>query len=176
MDWSNRLKKIQDEELIEQSIPRMGLAEVLPKLSKVISCAGAADNHSPAACSSDDWQPEPRAWIENGELRTQGVFPGDWPDGGLTPEIIKLTADDLPLQRRLLKLHCGVYQGPWWGRLVERWEERTAIMHIDGGLPLEEAEVKAAECLRASAFLDELRHQAQGKSRRSSFEQQPIHK
>lgn len=98
-----------------------------------------------------DWQPEFKAWLEGDSLRTTGST------DDLAGVIIELTTDDLPLQRRLLKLHCGVYQGPWWDRLVERWQERAAIMEHDGGLAREQAELEAARCLRAEAFLEELK-------------------
>lgn len=98
-----------------------------------------------------DWQPVFYAWLDGEELRTTGVC------DDLAGEISRLTADDLPLQRRLLKLHCGVYSGPWWGRLVERWKERTAIMPLDGGLSLADAEHQAAVSLRAVAFIEEMR-------------------
>ena len=104
-----------------------------------------ADNHP---CRDE---PSFRAWLQDDALMTSGVT------DDLAGEIVKLTTDDLPLQRRLLKLHCGIYSGPWWSRLVERWQERTAIMVCDGGLAKEEAEYQAAVCLRAAAFLDELR-------------------
>jgi hypothetical protein len=99
-----------------------------------------------------DWRPEPKAWpTENGELRTQGVF------DDLGAEIIKLTAGNLPLQAKLLRLHAGDYSGPAWGALVERWQEQAAIMQFGGGTSREDAEYQAAALYRAEAFLDELR-------------------
>lgn len=92
-----------------------------------------------------------KACLQDDVLMTSGVT------DDLAGEIVKLTTDDLPLQRRLLKLHCGIYSGPWWSRLVDRWQERTAIMVHDGGLFNGDAEHQAAVCLRAEAFLDELR-------------------
>jgi hypothetical protein len=53
-----------------------------------------------------DWRPEPKAWLtDTGELRTQGVF------DDLAKEIIRLTADNLPLQAKLLRERCGEYSG-----------------------------------------------------------------
>lgn len=52
---------------------------------------------------SDPWRPRPKAWIQDGELRTQGVFEN------LAEEIIKLTGHDMELQRRLLNEHCGIF-------------------------------------------------------------------
>ena len=99
-----------------------------------------------------DWRPEAKAWLtDTGELRTQGVF------DDLAGEIIRLTIGDLPLQAKLLKLHCGRYFGPWWNDLVEQWEERAAIMEIDGKMPRDQAELEAAKLYRMEAFLDELR-------------------
>lgn len=101
---------------------------------------------------TDNWRPAFKAWLEGDTLFISGVT------DDLAGEIIKLTADDLPLQRRLLKLHCGRYDGPWWTRLVERWQERAAIMQYDGGLTRDDAEHQAAVCLRAEMFIDELRN------------------
>jgi len=124
------------------STPEKGTVPAVPaSLPK-----GAISNPTPS-----DWRPEFKAWLEGDSLRATGVC------DDLAAEIILLTADDLPLQRRLLKLHCGVYQGPWWERLVERWQERAAIMEHDGGLAREQAELEAARCLRAEAFLEELK-------------------
>ena len=47
-----------------------------------------------------DWRPTPQAWLQNGELRTTGVFLS------LASEIVKLTYNDLPMQRSLLEEHC----------------------------------------------------------------------
>jgi hypothetical protein len=119
------------------------------KVSKVFTPkTTTADCYTQAS----DWRPEPRAWLtDNGELRTQGVF------DDLGAEIIKLTADNLPLQAKLLRLHIGEYSGPAWGALVKRWQERAAIMQFDGGMPREDAEYEAAKLYRAEAFLYELR-------------------
>lgn len=100
---------------------------------------------------NSNWKPTFHAWLEGDTLHTTGVT------DDLAGEIIRLTADDLPLQRRLLKLHCGRYSGPWWERLRERWEERASIMQYDGGLTKDDAEYQAAVCLRAEMFIDELR-------------------
>lgn len=114
----------------------------------------SADSHPSA-----DWRPEPRAWLtETGELLTIGVFPGEWPDGGLAPEIIKLTFDNLPLQAKLLRECVGRYSGPKWKALVEDWEERAAIMQFDGNKSRAQAEQDAAKLYRMEAFLPELRH------------------
>ena len=153
MDWSSRLRKVKDEppEVIG-NFPKPLISDP-SKPSKVPPLtSGVADNH-PAG-----WSPTPKAWLtDSGELRVQGVFPGDWPDGGLTPEIIRLTAGDLSLQKELLRLHVGRYSGPAWGMLVETWQERAAIMQRDGELKKEDAEYQAAVCLLATAFLEELR-------------------
>lgn len=109
------------------------------------------------ASNTTDWRPEPKAWLEGDELRVQGVFDGDWPDGGLTPEIIRLTADNLPLQKQLLRLHVGRYSGPWWERLVEVWQEKVTALAAEGKRPTEETEIRSAEVLKAVAFLGELR-------------------
>jgi hypothetical protein len=100
---------------------------------------------------NSNWKPTFHAWLEGDTLHTTGVT------DDLAEEIIKLTTDDLPLQRRLLKLYIGTYSGPWWERLRERWEERASIMQYDGGLTKDDAEYQAAVCLRAEMFIDELR-------------------
>lgn len=93
--------------------------------------------------------PEPKAWLtETGELRTLGVF------DDLVAEIVRLTTDNLPLQRELLTRHCGEYDQKHIGSLWEAWEERVAIMEHDGGLSRQEAEYEAAERLHLLAFMD----------------------
>jgi len=98
-----------------------------------------------------DRRPEFKIWLENDQLRTRGVC------DDLAGEIIALTADDLPLQAKLLRLHVGRYSGPDWKALVEDWNERSAIMEFDGNMTRQEAEYQAAILLRLLAFLDELR-------------------
>lgn len=146
MDWLNRLKKIQKQRTEPSGeIPKPIDTEV-SKVSKVpLPVSATADNYP---CRGELHF---RAWLQDDVLMTSGVT------DDLAGEIVKLTTDDLPLQRRLLKLHCGIYSGPWWVRLVERWQERVAIMVHDGGLSKVDAEYQAAVCLRAEAFLDELR-------------------
>ena len=104
-----------------------------------------------------DWRPEPKAWLtDTGELRTTGAFPGQWPDGGLTPEIIRLTTDNLPLQRKLLRECVDKYSNPQWKYLVEDWNERAGILQYDGGLTRQDAELAAAKLYRIEAFFEEL--------------------
>ncbi|NVN90161.1 MAG: hypothetical protein HXX11_06110 [Desulfuromonadales bacterium] len=92
---------------------------------------------------------EPKAWLtEKGELRTQGVF------DDLAAEIVRLTKDNLLLQRQLLTRHCGEFDQQHIGHLWEAWEERVAIMEHDGGLSRREAEYEAAERLHLLAFMD----------------------
>jgi hypothetical protein len=101
--------------------------------------------HSPGA----DMKPIPVAWLtESGELRTKGVF------DNLVAEIVRLTADNLSLQRELLIRHCQAYDRRHIGRLWEEWEERAAIMEHDGGLSREDAEYQAASRLHLLAFMD----------------------
>lgn len=92
---------------------------------------------------------EPEAWLtESGELRTRGAF------YNLVAEIVRLTPDNLSLQRELLIRHCQEYDQRHIGRLWEDWEERAAIMEHDGGLSREEAEYQAASRLHLLAFMD----------------------
>jgi hypothetical protein len=151
MSWINRLKELREEraEALGE-IPKALIVEV-SKVSKApLPVSATADNHP------SGWQ-GPMAWLEGDELRVQGVFDGDWPDGGLTPEIIRLTSGNLPLQKQLLRLHVGRYHGPWWNRLVEVWQEKIAELIAEGKAPTKETELKAAQVLKAVAFLDELR-------------------
>lgn len=146
MDWQTRLKKIQDQRAEpEGEAPKAFIMEVSKVPKPPLPLSAPADNHP------GDWRPTFHARLQGDVLMISGVT------DDLAGEIIKLTADDLPLQRRLLKLHCGTYSGPWWSRLVERWQERAAIMQYDGGLTREDAEHQAAACLRAEMFIDELR-------------------
>lgn len=101
--------------------------------------------HFPVA----DVKPEPEAWLtESGELRTLGAI------DNLAAEVVRLTADNLSLQRELLTRHCQAYDRRHIGRLWEEWEERAAIMEHDGGLSREEAEYQAACRLHLLAFMD----------------------
>jgi len=96
-----------------------------------------------------DMKPEPEAWLtESGELRTRGAF------DNLAAEIVRLTPDNLSLQRELLTRHCQAYDRRHIGRLWEEWEKLAAIMEHDGGLSREEAEYQAASRLHLLAFMD----------------------
>jgi hypothetical protein len=105
-----------------------------------------------------DWRPIPKAWLTpDGELRTQGVFPGDWPDGGLTLEIIKLAGGDMELQAKLLRLHVGHYlPGVHWLGTIRRWRTRAAHLFEQEGMELHEANWLAATELNLLAFAEEL--------------------
>src|SRR6266568_4570705 len=83
-------------------------------------------------------QPEARL-TDIGELRTRGVIED------LAAEIVRLTADNLPLQRELLTRHCEAYDRNHISHLWELREERAAIMEHDGGLSRQDAEYQAAE-------------------------------
>lgn len=101
---------------------------------------------------ADSSRPELKAWItESGELRTSGNI------DGLAGEIVKLTADNLPEQKRLLLLHCEKYDKHHFHHLAELWQEQVARIEFDAGLTRDAAEVKAAELLHCMAFLPELR-------------------
>ena len=101
--------------------------------------------HFPVA----DVKPEPEAWLtESGELRTLGAI------DNLAAEIVRLTANNLSLQRELLIRHCQAYDRRHIGRLWEEWEERAAIMEHNGGLSREDAEYQAASRLHLLAFMD----------------------
>lgn len=87
-------------------------------------------------------------------------------DGGLrTPRnvddlealIVGLTADNLALQRLLLRRHCEAFdqnhiRGRW-----NAWERKTAAMVLDEGMSRGAAERDAARDLNLLAFLEEFR-------------------
>lgn len=121
------------------------LSNSIPKKLLVEIPAAAAE------IESLDWRQKPKAWLTAaGELRTTGVF------DDLTGEIIKLTADNLFLQKHLLRLHCGKYSGPHWKHIVTSWREQTITMNQDMSIPLEQAALIAATQLSLLAFWDEL--------------------
>ncbi len=125
-------------------IPAGRIIEIPPALLEKLQGTVEAI-HSPVA----DVKPEPEAWLtESGELRTRGAF------DNLATEIVRLTANNLSLQRELLIRHCQAYDLRHIGRLWEEWEERAAIMEHDGGLSREDAEYQAASRLHLLAFMD----------------------
>ena len=98
------------------------------------------------------WRPEFKAWLENDELRTTGVC------DDLAGEIIKLTADNLPLQAKLLRLHVGTYStGRNWLETIRKWRERAKHLFETEGKGLHDANWQAAEEMRLLAFAAELR-------------------
>lgn len=96
-------------------------------------------------------EPPPRIWIENGELRSTGVF------SDLASEIVKLTGNDLELQRRLLISHCQAYAPTHLWSLAEKWNERAAILEYDAGMNRQQAEEEAAKQYNLIAFLADMR-------------------
>lgn len=98
-----------------------------------------------------DYRPEPKAWLsETGELRTQGVF------DDLAGEIVRLTTDNLPLQKKLLLLHIEAFDRHHFPAMVEQWAERAAILQHEDGMSRQDAEQKAVEMYHLQAFLKEL--------------------
>jgi hypothetical protein len=98
-----------------------------------------------------DWQPEPVAWLTpEGELKTTGVF------DDLAGEIVRLTADNLPLQAKLLRECAGAYSGPQWIHTIRRWRERARHLFEVEGIGLNEANYQAAKEMHLLAFCDEL--------------------
>jgi len=91
----------------------------------------------------------PEAWLsETGELMTRGSC------GDLAAAIVRLSADNLALQRELLTRYCKAYDQKHIADLWEAWEERAAIMEYDGGLSRHQAEYQAAKRLHLLAFMD----------------------
>jgi hypothetical protein len=112
---------------------------------------------TPTINNGDTWPPEPEAWLtDTGEIRTNGIFPGEYPDGGLTPEIVRLTADNMPLQAKLLRENVAYYSAPSWIHTIRQWRERARVLFEIDGLDLHAANWKAAEGMHLLAFADEL--------------------
>jgi hypothetical protein len=120
--------------------------DVFPELSDLVELLPRYRQDTPT-----DWSSLPRAWIQNWELRTIGVFED------LDSELAKITSDDHELQRRLLIENCQAYGQAHFWLLIEKWEERAAIMEHDGGRSKEQAEEEAARQCNMLAFLSELR-------------------
>lgn len=139
-----RARAIEPFQTKKGLIPAGMIIEIPPALLEKLQGKVEAI-HSPAT----DMKPEPEAWLtESGELRTRGAF------DNMAAEIVRLTANNLSLQRELLTQHCQAYDRRHIGRLWEEWEERAAIMEHDGGLSREDAEYQAASRLRLLAFMD----------------------
>ena len=139
-----RARVIESFQTKKGLIPAGRIIEIPPALLEKLQGTVEAI-HSPVA----DVKLEPEAWLtESGELRTRGAF------DNLAAEIVRLTADNLLLQRELLIRHCQAYDRRHIGRLWEEWEERAAIMEHNGGLSREEAEYQAASRLHLLAFMD----------------------
>ena len=93
---------------------------------------------------------------ESGEFRCLGIIPGEWPDGGLTAEIVRLTSQDMPLQRRLLCRHVGCYSMPGaLAVLKAAWAKRIEQLISLSGLDESAAQEIAASELALSSFLAE---------------------
>ena len=108
-----------------------------------------ADDRTTAPPAVTDWKPTFRAWLENDQLRTTGVC------DDLAVEIMKLTTDNLPLQKKLLSLHIGTFREPCWTSTARKFVQRAAEL-FDGGMGLHEANYQAAEEMHLLAFSDEL--------------------
>lgn len=113
--------------------------------------------HTPApekgtvpAVPPSDWRPEFKAWLEGDSLRTTGVC------DDLAGEIVKLTADNLPLQKKLLTAHCGIFYKADWQNIARKLIDRAAALFEQKGLHHRDALYMAAEELHLLAFSDEL--------------------
>lgn len=127
---------------------------LLPKLSGKVE---ALPPDTPIVTAAPTWPPTPRAFLDNDQLRVTGVFPGEWPDGGLAPEIVRLTAGNLSLQKKLLVDTVAVYSMPQWKHVVTRWRELAAYHFEQHGLGLHPANLRSAGELHLLAFASELR-------------------
>jgi hypothetical protein len=100
--------------------------------------------------------PDPLAWLEGKVFRSTGEFPGVWPDGGLTPEIIRLTVDNPQLQADLLRSHVPAYSPPAWIVSIRLWQERARHLVEVDGLGLNPANWQSATEFNLLAFAEEL--------------------
>jgi len=92
-----------------------------------------------------------QAWLTpDGALRVSGAV------ADLIGEIVRLTANNLQLQKSLLRRHCEAYDHHHYPTLVAMWAERAAFMEYDGGMTKEQAETEAAKLYGLEAFLPEL--------------------
>ena len=98
-----------------------------------------------------NWRPKPHAWLQDGELRTTGVF------ADLAAEIVRLTTNDLALQSRLLFDHCDLYGPLHFWVLVDAWQKRVKALRRDYRLSKEDAEARAAKECHLLAWRFELR-------------------
>lgn len=102
-----------------------------------------------SAVPPSDWKPEFKAWLENDQLRTTGIC------DDLAVEIVKLTADNLPLQKELLLKHVGAFSSPCWTSTARKFVQRAKEL-FDGGMGLHEANYQTATEMHLLAFSDEL--------------------
>jgi len=91
------------------------------------------------------------AWLDGDGLQCRRPVPD------LAAVIVRLTGEDLNLQRRLLVEYCEAFDDNHIWHLIERWEERAAILEYDAGLPRHEAELEAARMYHLTAWLPDLR-------------------
>lgn len=108
-----------------------------------------ADDRTTAPPAVTDWKPTFRAWLENDQLRTTGTT------DDLASEIVKLTSDNLPLQKELLLKHVGAFSNPCWTSTARKFVSRAKEL-FDGGMGLHEANYQAAEEMHLLAFSNEL--------------------
>lgn len=106
---------------------------------------------------ADNWDNTPTARLSpDGTLLVTGVFAGDYPTGGLAPEIVRLTSGNMELQNKLLKIHVGVFTHPCWPSIARKFVSRAAELFEEQGLGLHAANWKSAEELHLLAFEQEL--------------------
>lgn len=108
-----------------------------------------ADDRTTAPPAVTDWKPTFRAWLENDQLRTTGTT------DDLASEIVKLTSDNLPLQKKLLSLHVGTFRNPCWLSTARRFVERAAEL-FNQGMSVRDANYSAGAEMHLLAFSDEL--------------------
>jgi putative DNA primase/helicase len=146
----NDIDKLDVTDAIPHEVTRYGnnTQKVTRKPASNAVCNLVTDK-TPETGALNTENSEPEAWLtETGELMILG------PCDDLAAAIVKLSADNLPLQRELLTRHCQAYGHDRIADIWEAWEERAAIMEYDGGLTRHEAEYQAAKRLHLLAFMD----------------------
>lgn len=118
----------------------------LTELAGYIRVEGPADSYP-----KSDLQSICPARLDGDELRTTGA------SKNLDGEIVRLTADNLPLQVKLLREHCPA-SDPYkkWIEAIRSWRHRAAQLFEHEGYDLYEADWQAAQEHNLTGLAEEL--------------------
>jgi hypothetical protein len=117
-------------------------ASKLTELAGYIRVEGFADSYP---------EPDHPVWLEGDELRTTGVLED------LAREIVRLTADNHPLQVKLLRQHCPTSDAyKKWIEAIRSWRHRAAQLFEQEGYDLYEADWLAAQEHNLTDLAEEL--------------------